>query len=79
MERKIIKIGTVELLPNEVEDIYTNGKYIVTYSRIYEVVKTPRGAYKGVVVGKKKPGAVGFMRKGRFTTVDLETAIEFIS
>lgn len=66
----IIKIGTVELTPQEAEQLYNAGKYIVTYSTIYKLIKTPHFPQ---VHGKAIHKAKGMTRRGRFYAMDAET------
>ena len=59
----IVKIGNVELTPQEIEQYYEDGKYIVTYSRIYKICYDEKKGYYGEIVVKDNPGMT---RPGRF-------------
>lgn len=67
---KIIRIGTVELTEQEAQQYYDDGKYIVTYSKIYKLVRTARNPeIHGHVVYTAK----GMTRRGRFFAMDAAT------
>ncbi len=59
---QIVKIGTVELTEQEAEKILQSGKYIVTYSRIFQVFHSPNAGYYGREVYYQPKMA----RRGRF-------------
>ena len=60
---EIMKIGPVELTREEAEQIYTAGKYIVTYSKIYSVKFSPaQNRFYGSIV---YAGKGGMTRRGR--------------
>ena len=59
----IVKIGNVELTPHEAEQYYDDGKYIVTYSRIYKLCYDENKGYYGEIIVKDNPGMT---RPGRF-------------
>lgn len=68
----IIKIGTVEFFPEEALKLYSEKKYIVTYSKIFQLFYSQA---QGRVYGKEvycKPNA-GFARRGRFYAVDAKS------
>ena len=65
---EIIKIGPVELTPEEVEQCFRAGKYIVTRTAIYKITRTA-GKYHGKIVHRSKD----MTRKGRFFAMDTET------
>lgn len=67
---KIIKIGNVELTEQEAQRIYDEGRYIVTYSKIYMLRKAAE-TFKGRVVYRTSEG--GMTRRGRFYAMDNET------
>ena len=58
---KIIKIGPVELYESEAERLFNEGRYIVTYSKIYQLVKRA-GRVCGHVIFTTK----GMTRRGRY-------------
>ena len=65
---EIVKIGNVELTPQEAQRYATEGRYIVTRSRIYQIVQWA-GAYHGKVVYTAK----GMTRPGRFYAMTAAT------
>lgn len=59
-------IGGVELSLKEVEEIYKNGLYIVTFGGIWQVnYSIPQKQYYGHIVIKEK----GIVARGRFYTM----------
>lgn len=60
----IIKIGTVELTEAEADRLYEEGKYIVTYSKIYQLHRGGRGYPH--VYGQQVYHSKGMTRRGRF-------------
>lgn len=45
--KEIVKIGSVELLPEEVAEIYEKGLFVITQHSLYEVQKTKTGRFTG--------------------------------
>lgn len=67
---EIVRIGGVELTPEEAERYYLEGKYIVTYGCIYQLFySTAQKRVYGQVIYRSK----GMMRRGRFFAMDAET------
>lgn len=64
---KIIKIGNVELTEDEALDHYEKGKYIVTYSRIYQLHYCQAS---GMVYGSQVYYSPGMARRGRYYALD---------
>ena len=60
----IIKIGTVELYESEANKMYEDGMYIVTYSKIYQLMKGGNGYPH--VYGREIYHKPGMARRGRF-------------
>ena len=67
---EIIKIGNVELTKEEAEKLYESGKYIVTFSRIYQLHYS--NAQKRVY-GTEIYRQQGMARRGRFYAMDAKT------
>jgi len=67
---EIIKIGSVELTKEEAEKLYESGKYIVTFSRIYQLHYS--NAQKRVY-GTEIYRQQGMARRGRFYAMDAKT------
>lgn len=67
---KIIKIGNVELIRDEAFDLYEKGKYIVTYSRIYQLHYCQASQ---MVYGSQVYYSPGMARRGRYYAMDAET------
>lgn len=65
---KIMKIGSVELTEAEAARLYADGKYILTYSKVYQIhYSVAQGCYYGTVIySKPTRGGCGFTRRGRF-------------
>lgn len=60
---EIVKIGPVELYLNEAIELYQSGKYIVTYSRIYQLFySNAQKTVYGIEIFYHK----GMARRGRF-------------
>lgn len=67
---KIVRIGRVELTPEEAERYYTEGKYIVTYGCIYQLFySSAQKRVYGVVIHKQ----AGMTRRGRFFAMNAES------
>lgn len=64
---KIVKIGNVELTEVEAFKLYESGKYIVTYSRIYQLHYCQPSQ---MVYGSEIYRQQGMARRGRFHAVD---------
>lgn len=66
MEDRVIKIGNVELCEREVQKLYEENKYIVTYSGVYQIFysNAQRQFYGQKVIEQK-----GIAGKGRFYTM----------
>lgn len=65
---KIVKIGSVELYESDALRLYNERKYIVTYSRIYQL-QGPTPAYP-YVRGLEIYRHAGMTRRGRFHTMN---------
>ena len=61
--REIIKIGSVELTPDEAYQLYEQKKYIVTYSKIYQLFYSQA---QKTVYGQQIYYCKGMARPGRF-------------
>lgn len=63
---EIIKIGNVELYETEVQKLYEEKKYIVTYSGVYQIFysNSQKQFYGQKVINQK-----GIARRGRFYTM----------
>lgn len=67
---KIIKIGGVELYESEVQKLYEQNKYIVTYGGVYQIFySTAQKRFYGQKVINRN----GIAAKGRFYTMDAKT------
>lgn len=65
MEQKTFNIGTVKgLTAKDCQGIIDNKYYIITFSRVYEVVKKENGDYIGKCIHYKKDA--NYTRRGRF-------------
>ena len=65
----IVKIGPVELSPDEAEKLYYSGeKYIVTFSRIYQIhYSQAQRRFYGQEIFRAMPGpGNNYARRGRF-------------
>lgn len=67
---EIIKIGGVELYESEVQKLYEQNKYIVTYGGVYQIFYST--AQKRFY-GQKVINQNGIAAKGRFYTMDAKT------
>lgn len=67
----IIKIGNVELTEEEAYRLYTERKYIVTYSRIYQLHFSEN--LKGNIYGTEIYYCKGMARRGRYFAMDANT------
>ena len=69
---EIVKIGNVELLESEAACYYQESKYIVTYSKIYQIKYSAAQAryYGSLIYTKSTRGGVGFAGRGRFYVMD---------
>lgn len=67
---KIIKIGSVELTEDEAQRYYEEGRYIVTYSKIYKLVKTDRNPE---IHGKVIYTSKGMTLRGRYFAMTADT------
>ena len=65
---QIIKIGSVELFETEARRFFEEGRYLVTYSKIYKIIRKG-GRFCGKVVHTEK----GMTRRGRFFAMDATT------
>lgn len=69
-----VKIGTAELTEDEAYTLYTQGLYIVSYTRIYKVCYGGKGKahfYGRVIYAqKRRPGEPGIARRGRWHVYD---------
>ena len=71
---KIIRIGRVELTVEDAERLYSENKYIITYSKIYKLIRKKNGD----VGGKELIYYPGMMRRGRFYAWPENLALEYI-
>ena len=65
----IVKIGPVELTEKEAERLYGEHKYIVTYSKVFQLFhggKSYPHVYGQVIYEKPTKDGVGLARRGRF-------------
>lgn len=71
---RIFKIGTVELLESDARDCYENGKFLVTYSSIFQVCYSAaqRRYYGHKVFSKSTRGGGGFVKRGRFAALSAD-------
>lgn len=67
---KIVKIGGVELTPEEAMKYYQEERYIVNYGGIYQLHYS---AAQRTVYGNKIYTGKGLTRKGRFFAMDAQT------
>lgn len=69
MEEKVVKIGNVELHESEVQKLYEEKKYIVSYVGVYQIFysNAQRQFYGQKVIDQR-----GIARKGRFHTMTAE-------
>lgn len=72
---EIIKIGSVELTEAEALELYESRKYIVTYSRIYQLQYS--SAQKRVY-GTEIYRQQGMTKRGRFYAMDAESVNDLI-
>ena len=63
---KIVKIGNVELYESDALKLYQSGRYIVTYSRIYQLFYS---AAQKRVYGTEIYYQKGLCKRGRFHTL----------
>lgn len=70
MSEEIIKIGNVELYESEVQKLYEEKKYIVTYSGVYQIFysNAQKRFYGHKVLNQK-----GIAARGRFYTMNAES------
>lgn len=66
---EIIKIGNVELYESEVQKLYEEKKYIVTYSGVYQIFysNAQKQFYGQKIINQK-----GIAARGRFYTMTAE-------
>ena len=63
----IIRIGRVELTEDDARKLYEEGKYILTYSKVYAVCYSKNAGYYGHEVYRTTTkGCGGMCRRGRF-------------
>lgn len=63
----IVKVGTVELTFDEAFNIYQAGKYIVSYSGVYQLFYS---VAQNQVSSRKVYNEKGIARRGRFYVMD---------
>lgn len=70
MNEQIVKIGNVELYESEVEKLYKEKKYIVSYCGVYQIFysNAQKQFYGQKVINQK-----GIAARGRFYTMTAET------
>lgn len=69
----IVKIGPVELYEDEALRLYNEGKYIMTYSKIYQLHFGGKGyprVYGTVIYNHPCVGGIGLARRGRYYKFD---------
>lgn len=67
---KIIKLANVEFYENEVQKLYEEHKYIVTYSGVFQIFySVAQGKFYTHKVVEEK----GIVTRGRFYTMDAKT------
>lgn len=66
----IVRIGGVELTPEEAERYYLDEKYIVTYGCIYQLFYSTA---QRTVYGKGIYKQAGMTKRGRFFAMDAKT------
>lgn len=66
----IIKIGNVELTNDEAYELYSGKKYIVTYSRIYQLHFSQAN---GTVYGREMFYQKGLAKRGRWHAMTAES------
>lgn len=72
----IVKIGRVELTEKECEQYYDNNLYIVTYSKIYQIMySTAQKRYYGHTVYSNNGGMT---RRGRFYAITAREINRFL-
>lgn len=65
----MIKIGNLNLPETEVSAYYNRGEYVVTYSRIYQIMySTAQGQYYGNLIFTK-PTYGGFVKRGTYAAM----------
>jgi hypothetical protein len=77
---KIVKIGNVELTENEARNVLNNGKYIVTYSKVYQLHCSDANEtiYGSVVYNRPTSGGVGLVKRGCFITASADHVNQLI-
>ncbi len=67
---EIIKIGNVELYEKDIQKLYEEHKYIVTYGGVYQIFysNAQKKFYGHKVINQK-----GIAQRGRFYTMDAKT------
>lgn len=77
----IIKIGSVELLPEEAEKYYREKPYFVTYTKIWQVCYSQaQQKYYGTCIYQLTKKGEHFTRRGRFyafTAADVNRLLKF--
>lgn len=65
---EIVKIGPVELLEEEARKMYSENKYIVTYTKIYQIhfSQAQNRFYGSCIYTYDRKGGPGMTRRGRF-------------
>lgn len=66
---EIIKIGSIELTKEEIKKFYYNHKYLVTYSKVYQLNYSEPAGYYGNVVYTCNRGE-NLAKRGRFHAMD---------
>lgn len=73
---KIIKIGPVELTPEEAQQLYDDNKYIMTYTKVYALRysdKLRRVTGDCIYTYPRQKGAPGLSLRGRFHALSAKT------
>ena len=67
MNERIYKIGPVGLTEAQAREIMDQGRYIVTYSSVYQIHYSPNAGYYGQKLHQRpQKGGIGYARRGRF-------------
>ena len=67
---EIVKVGTVELYKSEAEKLYHEGKYIVQYNKIFQIMYSiAQNQYGGYLLYRKPEKGMGFTKRGRFVAM----------
>lgn len=66
---EVVKIGRVELFPEEAQEAYERGLYIVAFRRVYQIFySNAQGRYYGQQV-YYSPAALPLTKRGRYIAI----------